>query len=174
MTGIIQSYGLFWSADDVFWGRGSQPGALWGVPARARSSTRIDFRDQIGIYVLYEGHCMIYVGQAGARNTRLFSRLKKHRKDFLARRWDHFSWFGLRRVLARGKLSTEKLRATSTIAAALNHMEAVLIAAAEPSLNRQGGRFGRDAVRYLQVRDARLGLAKSQMIRDIWEHLKQA
>ena len=90
---------------------------------------------------------MIYVGQPGSGNQRLFGRLKRHRRDALAGRWDHFSWFGLRRVKANGELSTEKLKATATIATALNHMEAVLISAAEPSLNKQGGRYGEDASR---------------------------
>ena len=168
MAGIIQAYGLFWSADNVFWGKGSQPGALWGVPARARSSAPVDFRDQIGIYVLYEGHRMIYVGQTGSKNQRLFGRLKRHRKDVLAGRWDHFSWFGLRRVKRNGQLSIDKHKAGATVATALNHIEAVLISAAEPTLNRQGGRFGRDAKRYLQVRDDRLGLTEAEMIQELW------
>jgi hypothetical protein len=141
MSHIIKSYGLFWSETDVFWGVGSSSGSLLGVPARARSSEPVDFREQIGIYVLYAGHEMIYVGQAGSGNAKLFSRLKKHRKDVLADRWDHFSWFGLKRALNDGKLSSDSKRAASSVTMALNHMEALLIAAAEPALNRQGGRF---------------------------------
>src|SRR5712692_8366035 len=113
MAGIIQSYGLFWLSDNVFWGRGRQGGELLGVPARAVSSKPIDFREQIGIYVLYSGHQMIYVGQTGSKNQRLFTRLKLHQRDALARRWDHFSWFGLRRVLEKGKLSIETDRTSA-------------------------------------------------------------
>ena len=65
---IIRSYALFWSADEVYWGRGSQKGTQLGVPARARTSNPIDFRLQIGIYVLYRVHTMIYVGQTGSGN----------------------------------------------------------------------------------------------------------
>ncbi len=168
--GIIRSYGLFWDAEDGYWGKGMQVGSILGVPARARSSKPVDFRYQNGVYVLHKAHSIIYVGQAGARNAKLFSRLKKHRKDFLANRWDRFSWFGLRRVLSSGKLSTQTLRAKASIGIALNHIEAVLIAAAEPSLNKQGGRFGREATRYLQVRDERLGLTQEQMVRALWKN----
>lgn len=171
MADIIQAYGLFWKKDNVFWGAGSNPGALFGVSARARRGTVIDFRDQIGIYILYQGHRMIYVGQAGSGNRFLFKRLRSHKRDVLAGRWDTFSWFGLRRVLLSGRLSKVNRRATSPLSATLNHMEAVLIAGAEPALNRQGGRFGGSAKRYLQVRDERLGLTDQQMIRDVWEEL---
>jgi len=169
MAGIIRSYGLFWSVDNVFWGSGSNSGTLLGVPARAKTSHPIDFRYQIGIYILYDGHHMIYVGQAGSKNQRLFGRLKRHRKDMLTNRWDHFSWFGLRNVKVSGALSNEKLRAGASIPSILNHIEAVLIAAAEPNLNKQGGRFGRETKRYLQVRDERLGLTHKQMIEELWK-----
>ena len=172
---IIQSYGLFWSVDDVYWGKGSQAGSLLGVPARARSSTPCDFRQQVGIYVLYSNHDIIYVGQTGARNQKLFRRLRKHRRDDLAGRWNRFSWFGLRRVLANGSLSSEKLRAGASVGAALDHIEAVLIAATEPALNRQGGRFGKKkgVLKYLQHRDPRLGPTNDQMLRDVWESLPE-
>ncbi len=173
MPGIIQSYGLFWKEEDVFWGRGNQPGAIFGVPARARSSEPVDFRRQIGIYVLYSGHNVIYVGQTGSKDQRLLNRLKRHRKDVLADRWDHFSWFGLRRVLNSGQLSTEKLRAGAKVSAALDHMEAILIAATEPPLNRQGGRFGKGTVRYLQVRDSRLGLTENRMLLELWRRSQE-
>jgi len=169
MAGIIQAYGLFWSEENVHWGRGRQRGTLLGVPAGARTSDPIDFRDQVGIYILYEGHQMIYVGQTGAGAQRLFKRLKKHRNDSLVKRWDHFSWFGLRRVNQSGNLSTENLRASASIAVTLNHIEAVLIAAAEPILNNQGGRFGKHAKRYLQKRDDHLGPTHEEMITELWK-----
>lgn len=167
MAGIIQSYGVLWKADDVYWGRGYQRSKLLGVWARARSSREIDFRDQIGIYVLYRREQIVYVGQTGSGNARLFHRLRRHRKDALAGRWDRFSWFGLRKVLRSGRLSVEKMRAGAKLAVALNHIEAVLIEAAEPTLNKQGGRFGRDARKYLQKRDPRLGLTDRQMLRKL-------
>ena len=49
---------------------------------------------------------------------------------------------------------------------------AILIAATEPSLNLQQERFGKDAVRYLQVRDEeRLPPTQEQMLRDVWKNL---
>ncbi|HUT94131.1 MAG TPA: hypothetical protein VMY37_32020 [Thermoguttaceae bacterium] len=165
--GIIKCYGLLWKAEDVFWGSGGQPGKLLGVWTRARTK-EVDFHQQIGIYVLYRGHQMVYVGQTGSGNLRLFYRLRSHHKfDYLAGRWDRFSWFGLLRVLRSGKLSMEKIKTTTIIKDALNHIEAVLIAAAEPTLNKQGGRFGRDARRYLQKRDPRLGRTESEMLDEL-------
>lgn len=171
MADIIQSYGLFWRADDIYWGRGRQAGALYAVPARGRRSVPTDFRSQVGLYVLYSGHQMIYVGQTGSGTQRLLRRLKHHRKDMLAERWDTFSWFGLRRVLSKGRLSNVNQRAGSSLEKALNHMEAILIAASEPQLNRQGGRFGKSAVRFIQIRDKRLGLTDQQMLREVWKRL---
>ncbi|MEM7312590.1 MAG: GIY-YIG nuclease family protein [Planctomycetota bacterium] len=170
---IIQSYGLFWSVDDVYWGKGSQAGSLLGVPARARTSEPCDFRQQVGIYVLYWDFDLVYVGQTGAKNQKLFRRLRKHRRDELAGRWNRFSWFGLRRVLSNGNLSSEKLRAGASLGTALDHIEAVMIAATEPTLNRQGGRFGKEKgiYKYLQCRDPRLGPTDDQMLRDVWSHL---
>lgn len=169
MADVIQSYGLFWREADVYWGAGSQKGELLGVPAKKRSSDPVDFREQIGIYVLYEAHQMVYFGQTGSGKQRLFKRLRRHRKDVLAGRWDIFSWFGMRRVLKKGKLSNVSQRAGSRLEKALDLTEAILIAAAEPQLNRQGGRFGKSAMKYLQVRDERLGRTQQQMIQEMWE-----
>ena len=172
---LIQAYGLFWNESDVYWGQGRQAGSLLGRPFRARTASPSDFREQIGIYVLSKDHDIVYVAQAGAKNQRLFGRLRSHRKDTLGRRWNKFSWFGLRRPLANGGLSTENLRASASRASALNHIEAVLIATSEPTLNRQGGRFGkqRGILRYAQVRDSRLGPTRDEMLRAVYNNLGQ-
>ncbi len=140
MAGIIQSYGIFWKESDVYWSTTSKNAKLLGYPVRARYSGPFNMKDQIGIYVLYSGHEIIYVGQTGSGNSRLFSRLKRHRNDHLAGRWDRFSWFGLLRLLKGGSLSAENLRTTASLRVSLNHIEAVLLAASEPALNKQGGR----------------------------------
>ena len=173
MADVIQSYGLFWREADVYWGAGSQKGQLLGVPAKQLTSGPIDFREQIGVYVLYDGHQMVYVGQSGSKDRRLLSRLRRHRKDALAGRWDAFSWFGMRGVLKNGSLSNVNQKAGSPLAKSLDLMEAILIAAAEPALNRQGGRFGKNAVRYIQQRDERLGRTQEQMIQELWDKLEQ-
>ena len=164
MQELVQNYGLFWKTEDVYWGAGSQPGALYGVPADATSEEPIDFREQIAIYVLYAEYDLVYVGQTGSGNDRLFVRLKYHRRKTLRDRWNRFSWFGIRRVRKTGELGSENAAAHATTEKLLDHLEAILIAAAEPPLNRQGGKFG-GAVRYRQFRDDRLGLRDSELLR---------
>ena len=99
---LIQNYGLFWRRDNVFWGRQNNKGKLEGYPAKAKprsgkNGNVVNFRDQQGIYCLYdELFRLVYVGQAGANDKqRLFGRLKTHTTDQLAARWERFSWFGL-------------------------------------------------------------------------------
>ena len=139
-----------WRRDSVFWGTGGNKGALVG----RRSGNVIDFRQQIGVYVLYdEGRRPIYVGQAGQGNARLFPRLRAHRRDSLADRWQYFSWFGLLSVNLSGRLSKwddAAKRVSGTIKSTLNEIEGVLIAATEPAFNKQGAKF-KGIARYRQV-----------------------
>lgn len=173
---LIHNYGLFWRADHVFWGRSGPDGSghLKGVEAKNRTSNPVDFREQQGVYVLYdEGFKLLYVGQAGANDKqRLFDRLKQHTRDQLADRWSRFSWFGTRSVNNSGELKALKSAAHPTVGEVLNHIEAILISAAEPPHNRQGGRFGEDVEQYLQYRDERLGPEAGDMLRQIWEGLQ--
>lgn len=149
---VIKNYGLMWRRDHIFWGRGSNKGSLQG----RRSARVVEFRDQIGVYVLYdEGRRPIYVGQAGQGNARLFVRLRTHTRDHLAHRWHYVSWFGLLSVnRGSGRLSlhddpAKKVR--GTLRSTLNEIEGVLIAATEPAFNKQGARF-RGIARYRQVK----------------------
>ena len=138
------------------------------IPARNVTSDAIDFREQSGVYVLYAEYQMIYVGQAGVGNQKLFNRLKQHTRDALAGRWNRFSWFGIRRVLANRNLSAEKDAKHTTLENVLNHIEAILIHAGEPQHNRQGGRFGDEVTQYLQFRDfENLGLTSDEKIEEI-------
>jgi hypothetical protein len=57
-----------------------------------------DFRDQLGIYILYGNTGPYYVGLA--KTGELGSRLKNHTEDEHKEKWVQFSWFGFRRVLA--------------------------------------------------------------------------
>src|SRR3954452_24324419 len=99
---LIRNYGLFWKVGDAFWGEGGKgnKGGLFGVPAKNVTAEPVNFRDQRGVYVLYAGYEMVYVGQVGSVDSRLFSRLKHHRSGSLSERWDRFSWFGINRVLS--------------------------------------------------------------------------
>ena len=147
---VIKNYGLMWRRESVFWGGARKKGVLLG----RRSGRTIDFREQIGVYVLYdEARRPIYVGQAGQGNARLFKRLRTHRRDALTHRWQYFSWFGLLGVNKSGRLSgrdDRTKRVSGTIGSTLNEIEGVLIAATEPPFNKQGAKF-RGIVRYRQV-----------------------
>jgi hypothetical protein len=161
---LIRTIGLFWREDHVFWGAGSKPGSLLGVPSNYKTGAPVDFRDQIGIYVLYSGYQIIYVGQAGRGNQRFFDRLKQHRTDDLAARWNRFSWFGVRGVTQTCELTAVPKKRHPELGNVLNHIEAILIHSVEPPLNRQSGRFGDKVTRYLQVRDERLGPTHEEII----------
>ena len=168
---LIENYGLFWKLDQVFWGWQGVPGHLNGIEAKNKRSEPVDFREQQGVYVLYDQTFkMIYVGQAGANDKhRLFDRLKEHTRDQLADRWSRFSWFGVRSVNKSGDLRVENMAAHADMGHVLNHIEGILIAAAEPPHNRQGGRFGEEVEQYLQERDKRLGPEPSEMLYDLWQ-----
>ena len=140
---LIRNYGHLWERRFVFWGRGSVKGHLRGY--RTPQDKGSNFRDQIGIYILYDkNYLTVYVGQTGSGNQRLFARLKQHQKDHLWNRWEYFSWFGFRRVNINGMLSdydkTEKtFKATGRDL--LNEIEAALLVSLEPRLNKQGPRW---------------------------------
>ena len=151
---LIRNYGLFWSRDRIHWGAGKNKGHLKGVLSTRRTSEPIDFREQQGVYVLYDdGFSLVYIGQAGTGQNRLFSRLKQHRADHLAERWSRFSWFGIREVKDDRKPVKSKKKHSLLLNNMLNHIEGILIAIAEPPHNRQGGRFGDDVSQYLQYLD---------------------
>ncbi|HEX2995891.1 MAG TPA: GIY-YIG nuclease family protein [Anaerolineales bacterium] len=151
---LIRNYGLFWEKSAIFWGKGSQAGSLLGKLATARKDGNVDFRDQMGIYVLYSEYKLIYVGQTDKQG--LLHRLRQHTKDDLADRWDRFSWFGLRKVNTGKDLAIYVQKNHVETGDVLNHIEAILIHTGEPPLNRQGGKFGKKVEKYLQVRDTRL------------------
>jgi hypothetical protein len=111
------------------------------------------------------------LAKAGANDRhRLFDRLKQHTRDKLSDRWTKFSWFGVRSVNADGGLHAENAAAHPTLTDVLNHIEGILIAAAEPPNNRQGGRFGASVQQFLQHRDDDyLGPDQIKMIRDLWK-----
>jgi hypothetical protein len=99
----VTSYGLFWREDEIDW----HPGAgykdsfrLLGRIGSNRGKIRmVDFRHQQGIYILYDNYGPSYVGLT--RNQGLGRRLKDHKSDHLADKWDRFSWFGFRPVYRR-------------------------------------------------------------------------
>lgn|SRR5574337_126539 len=151
---MIMTYGLLWHRKYIHRGAGGNKGTLLGHHPKYGT---VDFREQIGIYVLYDKDFVpVYVGQAGNGRANLFSRLKTHTEDHLWNRWEYFSWFGLRRVNdGNRKLSEFDSAAKKYVApgsAVLNEVEGVLIAAMEPKLNKQGSSF-KDAVQFEQDLD---------------------
>ena len=152
---MIANYGLLWQRKYVQFGGAGTKGTLLGK--RSSTSGVVDFREQIGIYVLYDQHMKpVYVGQAGNGNANLFARLKAHTKDHLWNRWEYFTWFGLRKVNPKGRALSQHDHADKKFIAdgggLLNKIEGALIAAMEPALNKQGAKF-KDVDKYLQQVD---------------------
>ncbi len=147
---MITHYGLFWSESDVFWGRPKRAGQLLGraktplgrrgAPTKNERDKSSDYRDFVGLYCLYGDGELLYVGEAGlSKGSTLFKRLKDHRKDSLAGRWDSFSWFG-----------RKKSKGQCNVALALAQLEAAAIAMINPGFNKQSGTFG-NAMQVFQV-----------------------
>lgn len=147
---MIRSYGLHWHIEKVNWGHPGVAGTLLGAERLTRNCPQIDFRDQRGIYALYADYDLVYVGQVGSGNQRLFNRLKGHLRGSLSERWNRFSWFGTRWVTGANRLSADAAAVNVTTEIALNILEAVSIAISEPRLNLQRGEWG-NAIRYRQV-----------------------
>jgi len=150
--------GLYWKREKVRWTGNRRVGKrrLAGVRASEKKAGEVDFWEQTGIYALYDAdYHLIYVGQAGfGDKSYIGTRLKHHSRDELAGRWDMFSWFGLRKVTTNNVLGVKPERKSGTLTDIGNVLEAILIQAAEPPMNRQGGKFGKRVKRYLQVDDS--------------------
>lgn len=143
---MIRTFGLHWHVDRVFWGWPGVRGTLIGC---RHVSEPVDFRYQRGIYALYADYALVYIGQTGARKQRLFNRLNAHRRDHLSERWNRFSWFGTRWVLKKNELAADADGVHIDIGCALDLMEAISTAIAEPRLNLSRGRWG-EAIQYYQ------------------------
>jgi len=142
---IVTGFGMYWQREAVYWKSQAQ---IWGI----QQSKKIDFGQQCGIYMLHDGREVIYVG----RTVRpLGQRLFEHTQGRMAFRWDRFSWFGLRPIHPEdgsfGELpksfSAENLIAT---------LEALMIEAMEPRLNRRRGDKDFEAVEFEQYVDPKV------------------
>jgi guanylate kinase len=154
---IIKNYGFLWERKYFYRGSGSNAGHLIGLTSNSKEA---DFREQIGVYVLYDkDQHIVYVGQAGNGNATLFSRLKNHMDDALWNRWEYFTWIGFRDVNADGGLSNQQNVDSGVsgfkYADALDEIEGILIEVIEPKLNKQSGRL-KTAVEYFQHVDERI------------------
>ena len=137
---LISSFGMFWRRDAIEWTANPK---LLGM--QQIGATPVDFCKQLGIYLLYDGREVIYVGRTTDRP--LGRRLYEHTIDRMSARWDRFSWFGLLPVSETGGLGAlpETYDATKLIPA----LEAILIEALEPRQNRKRG-DDLAAVEYIQ------------------------
>jgi hypothetical protein len=158
---VVRNVGVLWRRDKVDWsgqpgpnGRAKLEGYLRGKP-----EFTVDFRDQIGIYLLiddrFDDRKVVYVGEAGLGKSSLYSRLKSHTHNHLAARWTRFSWFGLRTVNDDGTLRKNQGASNRVVhrtrRQALDEYEALLLEILEPPLNKQGPRWT-ETERYIQVR----------------------
>jgi hypothetical protein len=168
---LIKNFGLRWERKFVNWGAGSVRGHLNGIK-RGNKKRVVDFRKQIGIYVLQDVNFdPVYIGQVGrGENKSLLSRLKNHRSGDLSGRWHYFSWFGFKRANpGNGRLSNydkvkKQFRASGRVL--LDQFEGLLIAVAEPRFNRQGARWA-GTEQYMQQVDDRV---RDMTVDDLFEH----
>lgn len=140
---IITSFGMFWRKEAVEWAATPK---LLGM--QQIGATPVDFCKQLGIYLLYDGREVIYVGRTTDRP--LGRRLYEHTIDRLSARWDRFSWFGLLPVSDAGQIGA--LPDNYAAAKLIPALEAILIEALEPRQNRKRG-DDLAAVEYLQKVD---------------------
>ena len=168
---IIKNYGFLWDRNHIYRGAGSNAGHLKGT---APGQTKADFREQIGVYVLYDqNQKIVYVGQAGNGNATLFTRLKNHMDGRLWNRWQYFSWVGFKDVNKNGDLSAQQSVEAGVsgfkYADALNEIEGILIEIIEPKLNKQAGRL-KGAREYHQFRDERIhDVSNSDLLAELQE-----
>lgn len=140
---IVSSFGMFWRREAVQWVATPK---LLGM--QQLGATPVDFNKQLGIYLLYDGREVIYIGRSTDRP--LGRRLYEHTLDRLAARWDRFSWFGLLPVSESGQLG--ELPATFEAVKMIPALEAILIEALEPRQNRKRG-DDLSAVEFIQRED---------------------
>ncbi|MEW6446064.1 MAG: HTH domain-containing protein [Pseudomonadota bacterium] len=162
-TSIIRAFGMYWQRELVIWK--SEPIIYGQAQINAKS---VDFGGQQGIYILYDHHRVIYAGRTTDRS--LGRRLFEHTRDRLSGRWNRFSWFGLLDVSETGTLNEVPLKASlGNLTATL---EAILIEALEPPLNRRRG-DDLAAVEYFQAVDPELREREIQnTLRSVEERLR--
>jgi len=150
--GIITSLGMFWRRDAIDWVSTPKILGMQQIGAEA-----VNFHNQIGIYLLYDGREVIYVGRTTDRP--LGRRLYEHTFDRFSSRWDRFSWFGLLPISEKGALGKmpESYDAIKIIPA----VEAIMIEALEPRQNRKRG-DDLSTVEYIQREDPEIQKKKAK------------
>lgn len=146
---LIQAYGEFWNPDLVEWQGTRGPRGEGPQLLGKRGGKEVNLWDQLGIYVLLHEWNAVYVGRVAAETRSLGARLREHRSDHLAGRWDRFSWYGTRRVNQDGSLGKPAAKLSGGHQEVINTLEAVLLKAT-PSLNKSQPKIP-DAVMIRQV-----------------------
>ena len=160
-TGLINAFGMYWSRNNVLWT--STPRILG---QQQPGSASVDFCNQKGVYLLYVGRAVVYVGRT--TDQPLGVRLRQHIVDRLNGRWDRFSWFGVYSVEENGSLKTATVVGYD-LTMLIVTMEALLIEGLEPPQNRKRGDDFR-AVEFLQVEDPEI--QKTQIVK-LMDELKK-
>ena len=161
---IINGFGIYWNRNLVHW---KTTPDLLGI--QQIGASEVNFKDQIGIYLLHDSRETIYVGQA--IDQPLGQRLKTHTYDRLGGRWDRFSWFGLRPVDENAKLQTDIKFENLSIQDIGDILEAILIESIEPRQNRKQGNlfFG---LEYLQQEAPEIKKKlKEQLLKELTDKL---
>lgn len=153
---IISSFGMYWRRDQIDWARTPKILGKQQIEAKA-----VDFTNQIGIYLLYDGREVVYVGRTTERP--LGRRLFEHTLDRLSSRWDRFSWFGILPVSDTGDLGNPE--GSFQVSKLLPALEAILIEALEPRQNRKRG-DDLAAVEYIQAIDPKI---QEKLVRETME-----
>ena len=160
-AGLINAFGMYWARGNVLWSPNPQI-----LGQQQPGSTPVNFSEQRGVYLLYDGRSVIYVGRT--TDQPLGARLRQHVGDRLNGRWDRFSWFGVYRAAENGELEKD-LAVPNDVSVLIATMEALLIEGLEPPQNRKRGDDFR-AVEFLQVEDPEI--AKNRIL-NLMEELKK-
>jgi hypothetical protein len=135
----IRNYGISWNKEIAL--------AL-GMLGKRRGEKPVDFTWQIGIYTLERNGETIYVGQSGVgAGASIAARLFDHSKK---RKWDTFSWFGIRQVRPTTGTLVRTPRINMETGSVIKDIEALAIGLLEPLDNMRAGRY-RHMVEYLQL-----------------------
>jgi hypothetical protein len=120
----LKNYGEDWR---------SKSSKLWTYGRRDPPSWSVNFRHQIGVYVLKRRAKIVYVGRA---KRTIFGRVAGHLREHEEGLWTTFSWFGPKPVDEQGELAEP---AEISYEQLILDMETLLIYLLTPSLNKMAG-----------------------------------
>lgn len=161
---IVNAFGIYWNRNLIHWK--STPDLLG---RQQNGATEVNFKNQIGIYLLHDSRETIYVGQAIKQP--LGKRLNEHTTDRLAGRWDRFSWFGFYPVTEDAELNLNAKFKEFSIHNLGDILEAILIESIEPRQNRKQGNSVA-GIEFLQQEAPEIKKKlKEQMIKELTDKL---